>query len=44
MQTRQLLQRLGKSYSVVLDSIGVPASLVVFITQCMEPFRGVHST
>ena len=44
MQTRQLLQRLGKSNSVVLDSIGVAAGLIVFITQYMETFSGVHST
>jgi hypothetical protein len=42
MQMCQLLQCLGKSNSVVLDSIGVPAGLVVFITEYMETFSGVH--
>jgi hypothetical protein len=37
MQMRLLLQRVGKSNSVVLDSIGVPAGLVVFVT-----FSGVR--
>lgn len=42
MQIRLLLQRLGKSNPVMLDSIGVPASLAVFITEYMETFSGVH--
>jgi hypothetical protein len=42
MQIRLLLQRLGKSNPVVLYSIGVPAVLVVLITEYMETFSGVH--
>lgn len=42
MQMRLLLQRFGKSNSVVLDLIGVPAGLIVFITEYMETFSGVH--
>jgi hypothetical protein len=40
IQMRLLLQRLCKSNSDVLDSIGVPAGLVVFIIEYMETFAG----
>jgi hypothetical protein len=42
IQMRLLLQRLGKSKSVGLDSIGVSAVLIVFVTEYMGTFIGVH--